>query len=56
MTNKSAHLRFLLALGDTKIVVLNQNENLHIYHTPQTKEQTAASVQAEHISEALVTK
>ncbi|MBQ8033010.1 MAG: hypothetical protein IJ266_03550 [Elusimicrobiaceae bacterium] len=56
MTNKSTHLRFLLALGNTRIVVLNQDENLHIYHTPQAKEQTAASVQAEHISEALVTK
>lgn len=56
MTNKSTHLRFLLALGDTRIVVLNQDENLHIYHTPHTKEKTSTSVQAEHISEALVAK
>lgn len=51
MTNKPAHLRFLLSLGNTKIVVLNNEQDLHIYGN-----QTISSkgrITAEHVTEAL---
>ncbi len=46
------NLRFLLALGNTKIVVLEDQENLHIYSNKTDKNQKTA-VAAERLTEAL---
>ena len=51
MTNKPSHLRFLLSLGNTKIVVLNDEQDLHIYgNQPVTAK---GPITAEHVTEAL---
>lgn len=49
--NKKTSLRFLLALGNTKVVVLNEGETLQIYADGRAKRQEYAT--AERISEAL---
>lgn len=51
MTKKTS-LRFLLALGNTKIVVLNQQEGLQVYAREDSVRNKHA-VAAERISEAL---
>lgn len=51
MTNKPS-LRFLLALGNTKVVVLNEEQGLQVYAAKDSKRQRHA-VAAERISEAL---
>ena len=51
MTKKTS-LRFLLALGNTKIVVLNQQEALQVYARQDAAHKEHA-VAAERISEAL---
>lgn len=57
MTTKTANLRFLLSLGDTKMVVLQNEADLHIY-TNQTaaKSRKQNPIIAEHVTEALVSK
>ena len=57
MTTKTTNLRFLLSLGDTKMVILQDKEDLHIYtnqaaNSPRRKNM----ITAEHVSEAIVTK
>lgn len=46
------NLRFLLALGNTKIVVLKDQDNLHIYSNQPDKRQKK-TVAAERLTEAL---
>ena len=57
MTVKQSNLRFLLSLGGTKMVVLQDEDDLHIY-TNQTasKSLKKATIAAEHVTEALVSK
>lgn len=50
MTKKTS-LRFLLALGNTKVVVLNEQEGLQVYADTSTSRKHALA--AERISEAL---
>lgn len=49
--NKKTSLRFLLALGNTKVVVLNDREGLQVYADNSKSKKHA--VAAERISEAL---
>ncbi len=57
MLPKSANLRFLLSLGDTKIIALQDTENtLHIYSKKSKKTADKAPIAAEHVAEALVCK
>ncbi|MGN0024494.1 MAG: hypothetical protein ACI351_03585 [Candidatus Avelusimicrobium sp.] len=51
MTKKTS-LRFLLALGNTKVVVLNEQERLQVYARQDSTHKKHA-VAAERISEAL---
>ena len=54
MAKQPPHLRFLLSLEDTKMVVLSTQDKLHIYsnhHAQPTRRETFTS---EHITEALV--
>ncbi len=57
MNTKPSNLRFLLSLGGTKMVVLQDENDLHIY-TNQTaaKSRKQNTIAAEHVSEALVSK
>ena len=57
MTTKLTNLRFLLSLGDTKMVVLQDEEDLHIYSNQTTcKSRKKDQIAAEHVTEALVAK
>ncbi len=49
--NKKTSLRFLLALGNTKVVVLNDPAGLQVYADQAKRSKNA--VAAERISEAL---
>lgn len=54
---KSPNLRFLLSLGSTKVVVLQDEEDLHVYskqHKPRSMQQ--APIVPEHIAEAITSK
>lgn len=57
MNTKPSNLRFLLSLGGTKMVVLQDENDLHIY-TNQTaaKSRKQHPIAAEHVTEALVSK
>ncbi len=54
MSNSSTRLRFLLSLGGTKVVVLNDETNLHIYSSESGNSSHKSTITAEHIGEALV--
>ena len=57
MTPKPANLRFLLALGSTKIVVLQDENDLHVYSKAQEKiSHQKAPIVPEHVAEALASK
>ena len=56
MAKQPTHLRFLLALGNTRIIALQDEENLRVYSSKKSSNAKRNSVQAEHISEALVAK
>ena len=57
MTTKQPNLRFLLSLGDTKMVVLQDEQDLHIYSNQTTcKSRNRSTIAAEHVTEALVAK
>lgn len=57
MTTKLNNLRFLLSLGDTKMVILQNEENLHIYtNQPTAKSRKQNIIAAEHVTEALISK
>ncbi len=51
------NLRFLLSLGSTKMVVLQDEDDLHVYtNKPSTKSRQKGIVAPEHVTEALVGK
>ncbi len=52
---KQPNLRFLLALGNTKIVVLKDQEELQVYSSAQNKRQKN-NVAAERLTEALTVR
>lgn len=54
MANSSTRLRFLLSLGGTKMVVLHDEDDLHIYSNQSRKSSRKNTIAAEHIGEALV--
>lgn len=56
MTLKPTNLRFLLSLGSTKIVVLQDENDLHVYTRPVSRAAGSRDVVAEHITEALCGK
>lgn len=56
MVTKSAHLRFLLSIGGTKMVVLDKEEDLHIYSDCKSTCAQKGTICAQHVSEALLTK
>ena len=57
MTAKQSNLRFLLSLGGTKMVVLQDEEDLHIYTNQKTaKSRKQNPIAAEHVTEAILTK
>lgn len=57
MTTKQTNLRFLLSLGGTKMVILQDENDLHIYtNAPADKSRNRSTIAAEHVTEALVTK
>ena len=51
MPKTSTHLRFLLSLGNTKMIVLNDEIDLHIYSNQAGKNQR--TIVAERVTEAL---
>ena len=56
MTPKT-NLRFLLSLGATKMVVLQDEDDLHVYTSkPSAKTRQKDTVAPEHVTEALVGK
>ncbi len=57
MNTKTTNLRFLLSLGNTKMVVLQDENDLHIYtNQPTAKSRKQHTIAAEHVTEALVSK
>ena len=56
MTPKPTNLRFLLSLGSTKIVVLQNENDLHVYTRPASRTAGSCDVVAEHVTEALCGK
>lgn len=57
MTLKKPNLRFLLSLDGTKMVVLQDENDVHIFaNTPTKKSIRTANVVAEHLTEALAVK
>ena len=57
MTTKPTNLRFLLSLGGTKMVVLQDEEDLHIYtNQPAKAPGKTNTITAEHVSEAIAAK
>lgn len=57
MSAKPTNLRFLLALGSTKIVVLQDDNDLQIYSKTHPKtSRKKASIVPEHVAEALISK
>ena len=57
MTLKNPNLRFLLSLGDTKMVVLQDENDLHFFsNTPAQKGSRSTSRMAQHVTEALAVK
>lgn len=55
MLTNTPNLRFLLALGNTKMVVLKDETDLHVY-TNKFSKSTKQPIAVEHITEALLTK
>ncbi len=57
MATKPTNLRFLLSLGGTKMIVLQDENDLHIYtNQPTAKSRKQNTIAAEHVTEALVSK
>ena len=54
MAKQNAHLRFLLSLGNTKMVVLSDENDLHIYSNQDGKSTRRNVITSEHVTEALV--
>ncbi len=53
MSTKFANLRFLLALGNTKMVVLRDEKDIHHIYTRNTSGHIKSPISAEHVAEAL---
>lgn len=53
MAKQTTHLRFLLSLGDTKMVVLSNEDDLHIYSNQDVKSTRKNVITSEHVNEAL---
>lgn len=50
-----SNLRFLLSLGSTKMVVLQDENDLHVYTSkPCAKNSQKVTVAPEHVTEALI--
>lgn len=57
MTTKPTNLRFLLSLGSTKMVVLQDEEDVHIYSNQvENVSRKKSAITVEHISEAIAPK
>ncbi len=56
MTTKTSNLRFLLSLGNTKMVVLKDENDLHIYTNQLDKTKRKEAIATERVTEALLTK
>ena len=57
MAPKTTHnLRFLLSLGNAKMVILQDDKNMHFYSSSGEKENSRSRVTAEHVAAALVEK
>ena len=57
MAAKSSNLRFLLSLGGTKMVVLQNEEDLRVYtNRTATKSHHKQTIAAEHVTEAILAK
>ena len=54
MSKPSTHLRFLLSLGNTKIVVLNNDEDLQVYSNQAGKARAKHTIATERVTDALV--
>jgi len=53
MSKQTTQLRFLLSLGNTKMVVLSNEDSLHIYSNQDAKSSGKNVITSEHVSEAL---
>ncbi len=56
MTTKTPNLRFLLSLGNTKMVILKDEEHLHIYTNQPDKTSRKEAIATERVTEALLAK
>ena len=56
MTTKNTNLRFLLSLGNTKMVILKDENDLHIYRNQPNKTSQKESIATERVTEALLAK
>ena len=50
----ATHLRFLLSLGNTKMVVLTKEDNLHIYSNQPGSSTRKGKVAASRVCEAIL--
>ena len=53
---KSSNLRFLLSLGNTKMIVLRDENDLYIYADQSKKADPKSTIKAQRITEALLSK
>ena len=53
MAKQTTHLRFLLSLGNTKMIVLSEQDNLQIYSNQDRKSSAINTITTEHVTEAL---
>lgn len=51
-----ANLHFLLALGNTKVVVLKEDDSLHFYGKFPSERHKRGNVAPERLAEALITR
>lgn len=56
MTKKTPNLRFLLSLGNTKMVILKDENDLHIYSNQPSKTTRKEAIATERVTEALLAK
>jgi hypothetical protein len=54
MSKTNTQLRFLLSLGNTKMVVLSENDDLKIYSNHTGKSSQKRKIVAERVTEALI--
>ena len=57
MTMKPTNLRFLLSLGNTKMVILQDEEDVHIYSNQSADaSHKKNAITVEHVSEVIASK